>query len=164
MLNSHINLTHFLNVNSRSLCYSPRHQINLAVLSMKESGSLMQLQNKWWVDRSECSGDERGEGSPETDDELSLQSLSGIFYILMVGLGLALFLASIEFCWGTRKEAKRRKVGNHNNNQISFITWRPYHLISLHGDLTILPSSFLLFHIYICSKTLLPFRLANQQQ
>jgi hypothetical protein len=75
---------------------------------MKESGTLMQLQNKWWVDRSECPQEEKE--SAETDDELSLQSLSGIFYILLGGLGVAMVLALLEFCWSTRKEVRKRKV------------------------------------------------------
>ncbi|CAG7820788.1 unnamed protein product [Allacma fusca] len=85
-----------------------KHQINLAVLSMKESGTLMQLQNKWWMERSECprnSGD-----ASESDDELSLSSLAGIFYILIAGLVLALFVAFCEFCYISRKEAKKCQI------------------------------------------------------
>jgi ionotropic glutamate receptor len=85
-----------------------RQQINLAVLSMKESGTLMQLQNKWWVDRSDCPLEEKE--SAETDDELSLQSLSGIFYILIGGLVFAVFIALVEFCWNSRKEARKRQA------------------------------------------------------
>lgn len=75
---------------------------------MKESGTLMQLQNKWWVDRSECPLPDKG--SAEADDELSLKSLAGIFYILIAGLVLAVVIALIEFCWNSRKEAKKRQI------------------------------------------------------
>jgi len=68
----------------------------------------MQLQNKWWVDRSECPVAEKD--SAETDDELSLKSLAGIFYILIGGLGLAVIVALMEFCWHSRKEARKRQV------------------------------------------------------
>ena len=88
---------------------SRRQQINLAVLSMKESGTLMQLQNKWWMERSECprnSGD-----AAESDDELSLSSLAGIFYILIAGLVLALWVACCEFCHVSRKDARKCQVG-----------------------------------------------------
>lgn len=90
------------------VCIMRRQQINLAVLSMKESGTLMQLQNKWWEDRSECPIEEKE--AEDTDDELSLQSLSGIFYILGGGLGVAILLALLDFCWSTTKEARKRKV------------------------------------------------------
>ena len=86
-----------------------RHQINLAVLSMKESGTLMQLQNKWWMERSECPRNS-GEAS-ESDDELSLSSLAGIFYILIAGLILALVVAFCEICYASRKEARKCQVG-----------------------------------------------------
>lgn len=75
---------------------------------MKESGSLMQLQNKWWVDRSECPAEE--EGGAETDDELSFSSLAGIFYILILGLGVALIVAAIEFCYNSRRAARKSQV------------------------------------------------------
>ena len=31
-----------------------REQLNLAVLSLKESDDLARLTNKWWYDRGEC--------------------------------------------------------------------------------------------------------------
>lgn len=68
----------------------------------------MQLQNKWWVDRSECPAEE--EGAAETDDELSFSSLAGIFYILILGLIVALFVAAIEFCYYSRKTSKKSQV------------------------------------------------------
>lgn len=75
---------------------------------MKESGTLMQMQNKWWVDRSECPLPDKN--AAEADDELSLKSLAGIFYILIAGLVLAVVIALLEFCWNSRKEAKRRQI------------------------------------------------------
>lgn len=68
----------------------------------------MQLQNKWWVDRSECPAEEKG--AAETDDELSFSSLAGIFYILILGLALALIVGAIEFCYNSRKEARKSQV------------------------------------------------------
>ena len=117
--------------------FTRRHQINLAVLSMKENGRLQVLQNKcksaskqsiqtfWiqctiakhgncftgWMERSECPPAKYSLGD---DDELSLSSLAGIFYILIVGLGLALIAAIIEFWWNSRKEARKNHVSLHN--------------------------------------------------
>lgn len=78
---------------------------------MKESGTLMQLQNKWWVDRSECPAQEMG--ASESDDELSFSSLAGIFYILIIGLVASLIVAIIEFCYYSRREARKKQVTKH---------------------------------------------------
>lgn len=41
---------------------------------------------------------------------LSLSNVAGVFYILVGGLGLAMLVALIEFCYKSRAEAKRMKV------------------------------------------------------
>ncbi len=76
---------------------------------MKENGELMQLQNKWWADRSECPTEEMGR-SAETDDELTFSSLAGIFYILIIGLSISLFVALIEYCYNSAKVARKKQV------------------------------------------------------
>lgn len=43
---------------------------------------------------------------------LSLSNVAGVFYILVGGLGLAMLVALIEFCYKSRAEAKRMKVAN----------------------------------------------------
>lgn len=51
--------------------------------------------NKWWYDRTECrSGDKQ-----ESRNELSLNNVAGIFYILIGGLLVALIVALVEFCF-----------------------------------------------------------------
>ncbi|TRY89055.1 hypothetical protein DNTS_015165, partial [Danionella cerebrum] len=41
---------------------------------------------------------------------LSLSNVAGVFYILVGGLGLAMLVALVEFCYKSRAEAKRMKV------------------------------------------------------
>lgn len=50
--------------------------------------------------------------SPPQDktSALSLSNVAGVFYILVGGLGLAMLVALIEFCYKSRAEAKRMKV------------------------------------------------------
>lgn len=36
--------------------------------------------------------------------------MAGVFYILVGGLGLAMLVALIEFCYKSRNEAKKMKV------------------------------------------------------
>lgn len=83
-----------------------RDKINLSVLTLKESGELAKLVNRWWYDRTECGhGDKQ-----DSRNELSLSNVAGIFYILISGLLLALAVALIEFCYKSHSEASRAKV------------------------------------------------------
>lgn len=84
-----------------------REQLNLAVLSLKESDDLAQLTNKWWYDRSECTNADKQE---TTQNELSLSNVAGIFYILIGGLVLALVVALIEFLYWSRVDAQKHKI------------------------------------------------------
>ncbi|XP_078533115.1 glutamate receptor 2 isoform X5 [Lissotriton helveticus] len=82
--------------------------INLAVLKLSEQGVLDKLKNKWWYDKGECGA--KDSGSKEKTSALSLSNVAGVFYILVGGLGLAMLVALIEFCYKSRAEAKRMKT------------------------------------------------------
>ncbi|XP_047927791.1 glutamate receptor 2 isoform X6 [Anser cygnoides] len=82
--------------------------INLAVLKLSEQGVLDKLKNKWWYDKGECGA--KDSGSKEKTSALSLSNVAGVFYILVGGLGLAMLVALIEFCYKSRAEAKRMKL------------------------------------------------------
>ncbi|KAK6298564.1 hypothetical protein J4Q44_G00316190 [Coregonus suidteri] len=82
--------------------------VNLAVLKLSEQGVLDKLKNKWWYDKGECGA--KDSGSKEKTSALSLSNVAGVFYILVGGLGLAMLVALIEFCYKSRAEAKRMKV------------------------------------------------------
>ncbi|XP_015125944.1 glutamate receptor 1 isoform X1 [Diachasma alloeum] len=83
-----------------------KDKINLSVLTLKESGELTKLVNRWWYDRTECGhGDKQ-----DSRNELSLSNVAGIFYILISGLLLALAVALLEFCYKSHTEASRAKI------------------------------------------------------
>lgn len=70
------------------------------MLSLKENGELIKLRNKWWYDKAECSlGKDNQEAS---HNELTLSNVAGIFYILIGGLLVSVFVAMIEFCCRNR--------------------------------------------------------------
>lgn len=46
----------------------------------------------------------------KSSQALSLSNVAGVFYILVGGLGLAMLVALIEFCYKSRNEAKRMKL------------------------------------------------------
>ncbi|KAI4557662.1 hypothetical protein MJT46_019946 [Ovis ammon polii x Ovis aries] len=87
---------------------SAQTPVNLAVLKLSEQGVLDKLKNKWWYDKGECGA--KDSGSKEKTSALSLSNVAGVFYILVGGLGLAMLVALIEFCYKSRAEAKRMKM------------------------------------------------------
>ncbi|XP_062281066.1 glutamate receptor 1a isoform X4 [Scomber scombrus] len=85
-----------------------RNPVNLAVLKLNEQGLLDKLKNKWWYDKGEC-----GSGGGDSKDKtsaLSLSNVAGVFYILIGGLGLAMLVALVEFCYKSRTESRRMKT------------------------------------------------------
>uniref|UniRef100_A0A8C8IJ41 Glutamate receptor n=1 Tax=Oncorhynchus tshawytscha TaxID=74940 RepID=A0A8C8IJ41_ONCTS len=82
-----------------------RNPVNLAVLKLNEQGLLDKLKNKWWYDKGECGS---GGGDSKTS-ALSLSNVAGVFYILIGGLGLAMLVALVEFCYKSRIESRRMK-------------------------------------------------------
>uniref|UniRef100_A0A8P4G8D4 Glutamate receptor n=1 Tax=Dicentrarchus labrax TaxID=13489 RepID=A0A8P4G8D4_DICLA len=86
-----------------------RTPVNLAVLKLSEAGVLDKLKNKWWYDKGECGPKDSG-SKDKSSQALSLSNVAGVFYILVGGLGLAMLVALIEFCYKSRNEAKRMKV------------------------------------------------------
>ncbi|KAK2827922.1 hypothetical protein Q5P01_018956 [Channa striata] len=84
-----------------------RNPVNLAVLKLNEQGLLDKLKNRWWYDKGEC-----GIGGGDSKDKtsaLSLSNVAGVFYILIGGLGLAMLVALVEFCYKSRIESRRMK-------------------------------------------------------
>lgn len=47
---------------------------------------------------------------------LSLSNVAGVFYILVGGLGLAMTVALIEFCYKSRQETKKLKLAKNAQN------------------------------------------------
>uniref|UniRef100_A0A672IID9 Glutamate receptor n=1 Tax=Salarias fasciatus TaxID=181472 RepID=A0A672IID9_SALFA len=89
-----------------------RNAVNLAVLKLNEQGLLDKLKNKWWYDKGECECGFKDSASKEKTSALSLSNVAGVFYILVGGLGLAMMVALVEFCYKSRAEAKKMKVGS----------------------------------------------------
>ncbi|KAI3373564.1 hypothetical protein L3Q82_022152 [Scortum barcoo] len=91
-----------------------RTPVNLAVLKLSEQGILDKLKNKWWYDKGECGT--KDSGSKDKTSALSLSNVAGVFYILVGGLGLAMTVALIEFCYKSRQETKRLKLAKNAQN------------------------------------------------
>ncbi|KAF3840566.1 hypothetical protein F7725_006428, partial [Dissostichus mawsoni] len=79
---------------------TPRIPVNLAVLKLNEQAILDKLKNKWWYDKGECG--HKDSGRKDKTSALSLSNVAGVFYILIGGLGLAMLVALVEFCYKSR--------------------------------------------------------------
>ncbi|TRZ02086.1 hypothetical protein DNTS_016501 [Danionella cerebrum] len=88
--------------------------VNLAVLKLSEQGILDKLKNKWWYDKGECGT--KDSGSKDKTSALSLSNVAGVFYILVGGLGLAMTVALVEFCYKSHQETKRLKLAKNTQN------------------------------------------------
>lgn len=82
--------------------------INYIILSLMESGELTKLQNKWWHDQAKCTTTKKSH-EIYTNDGLELNNLAGIFFVLIVGLILSLFVAIIEFCFKQHDPMKQHQ-------------------------------------------------------
>ncbi|TKS69413.1 Glutamate receptor 2 [Collichthys lucidus] len=95
-----------------------RVPVNLAVLKLNEQGTLDKMKNKWWYDKGECGF--KDSTNKEKTSALSLSNVAGVFYILVGGLGLAMMVALVEFCYKSRAEAKKMKhTGNYTHTLTS---------------------------------------------
>ncbi|MGH0116625.1 UNVERIFIED_CONTAM: hypothetical protein FKN15_012220 [Acipenser sinensis] len=88
-----------------------RTPVNLAVLKLNEQGILDKLKIKWWYDKGECGN--KDSASKDKTSALSLSNVAGVFYILIGGLGLAMLVALVEFCYKSRSESARMKVAKN---------------------------------------------------
>ncbi|XP_052791388.1 glutamate receptor-like isoform X2 [Mya arenaria] len=84
-----------------------RDTLTLAVLKLRESGDLEEMQKEWWDRRSECPIKETGQDGGQA--ELTLENVAGIFYILVAGLILSIVIACVEFFYKSKLDSKRSK-------------------------------------------------------
>uniref|UniRef100_A0A3P8N8M0 Glutamate receptor, ionotropic, AMPA 1a n=1 Tax=Astatotilapia calliptera TaxID=8154 RepID=A0A3P8N8M0_ASTCA len=95
-----------------------RIPVNLAVLKLNEQAVLDKLKNKWWYDKGECGSKDSGRKT----SALSLSNVAGVFYILIGGLGLAMLVALVEFCYKSRTESRRMKQSINDAMHCSTLT------------------------------------------
>lgn len=75
--------------------------------------------------------------SNDTDEELSLSSIAGIFYILIVGLIIALVVSLLEFWHNSKKQAEKSKASPLFTY---FVTCSSCHKISFYREQTYINS------------------------
>ncbi|XP_012945039.1 glutamate receptor 1 [Aplysia californica] len=88
-----------------------RDPINVAVLKLKEEGRLYTLHQEWWVEKGQCGGAHGGKQKVKLS--LTLSNVAGIFYILIVGLVLAIIQGVFEFmCFRAKHKSEDTVTGD----------------------------------------------------
>lgn len=86
-----------------------REDLSMAILKLSDTGMLHQLENKWWPSRS-CP--DLSKPSADETSELSIDSVAGVFFILLGGIALAGIVCGFEhFAKVVKKAAKTEKRG-----------------------------------------------------
>ncbi|XP_064610198.1 glutamate receptor-like isoform X2 [Liolophura sinensis] len=89
-------------------------ELNREVLKLRESGELWRLQQKWWYDRGKCGSVDGKESKKQ--DALTLSNVSGVFHILIGGLGLAMMTALVEYLFQAKLRPKKTKASVEINS------------------------------------------------
>ncbi|KAK3594265.1 hypothetical protein CHS0354_023655 [Potamilus streckersoni] len=85
-----------------------RDQLTLAVLQLRESGTLENMKKEWWDKKSECPLEDSSQDGGQT--ELTLGNVAGIFYILVAGLILSVIIAFCEFIYKSKVDSAKSKT------------------------------------------------------
>ncbi|XP_023311868.1 glutamate receptor ionotropic, kainate 5-like [Anoplophora glabripennis] len=88
-----------------------RSAINKAILKLHESGRLNDLKNKWWKEnRNEPSCENFDTEEESNSGQLTLADTCDVFYLLGVGIVIAIILATIEFLWNVRNVSAEEHI------------------------------------------------------
>ena len=78
-----------------------RVPISSAILQLQEAGRLHILKNRWWKQRR--GGGKCDETNKKSEaNELSVDSVGGVFVVLIGGMGIACLISVLEFFWKRR--------------------------------------------------------------
>ncbi|XP_061165234.1 glutamate receptor 2-like isoform X1 [Saccostrea echinata] len=94
-----------------------REDLSMAILRLSDTGMLHQLENKWWPPSRSCP--DLSKPSADETSELSIDSVAGVFFILLGGIALAGIVCGFEhFAKVVKKAAKTEKNVNGKNSEI----------------------------------------------
>nr|QUP79601.1 ionotropic receptor 14 [Monochamus saltuarius] len=78
-----------------------RTAINKAILKLQESGKLKDLKDRWWKKNRKEPSCESSE-SKESSDKMHMAHVIGMFFVLGIGIAMAVMFALFEFLWNVR--------------------------------------------------------------
>ncbi|XP_059045609.1 glutamate receptor ionotropic, kainate 2-like [Achroia grisella] len=74
-----------------------RHQLNLALLNLQESGVLREMKYKWWNEKH--GGGACNVGDDPSSEELKMSNFQGLFVVLVVGSALGIVVSCCDMIW-----------------------------------------------------------------
>ena len=86
-----------------------RVQINQAILQLQENGVMHRLYNRWWKEKG-AKNCKATRSAPKGASPLQLNNVAGAFLVLVLGMGLSVITALIEFLWVSRKIFSNQNV------------------------------------------------------
>lgn len=88
----------------------------MGILKLSEKGVLYTLKNKWFnSNETHCELEDK---PVEDDIQFNMESVGGLFVVLIGGIAIAIVIGICEFLWNVQKIAVNEKV--FTSNFISF--------------------------------------------
>lgn len=126
-----------------------RDKISLAILELQEKGEIQMLYDKWWKSsRDTCS--QTGKEKESKANALGVDTIGGIFIVLLGGLAVAVLVSIFEFCYHSK-----------NRNDIENVRTYIYHIFYFISQLIRKKYFFLIFRkmlLYLTSLFLPKWR------
>lgn len=88
-----------------------RSNLSVGILKLSEKGILYNLKNKWF-NNNETKCIPTDLINFEQSTQFNINSVGGLFIVLLAGLLVAIVLGIVEFLWNTQKIAIKEKVTN----------------------------------------------------
>ncbi|XP_030379400.1 glutamate receptor ionotropic, kainate 2 [Scaptodrosophila lebanonensis] len=86
-----------------------RDKISLAILELQEKGDIQMLYDKWWKNTDETCTRKSGKKQSKAN-ALGLESIGGVFVVLIAGILVAIVVAFFEFWINFRNRTKTRSL------------------------------------------------------
>nr|AXF48870.1 ionotropic receptor IR39 [Lobesia botrana] len=79
-----------------------------ALLRLGETGELQKLKDLWWKEKR--GGGKCGQQAEETDTQLGMKHMTGVFVVLGVGCVLGLVISILDMMWGVFQRSVKYKT------------------------------------------------------
>ncbi|XP_032584784.1 glutamate receptor ionotropic, kainate 2 isoform X5 [Drosophila mojavensis] len=101
-----------------------RDKISLAILELQEKGDIQMLYDKWWKNTDEtCKRITSNKQSKA--NALGLDSIGGVFVVLLTGILVAFIVSFLEFIINFRQQAKLMRINQNSCKNSNHLNYTP---------------------------------------